>query len=215
LGSPPCYFDVILDNRLRRLGTTDQMEDMEKSSTESIQDYGKYLENTADTFQYTDFVMEPASVQPVTIPEKRALDFLFEWFSWRNFRFNTDFAQLAPPTTREDRIHARQSANLSDWILDWGNDVFFGWQSLGQVVGPPPPTEETRRQRDIVEQTALQQILEVVEDPAASTVRQGGIWSALDGIPERAQSPLARYLSQEDTRSVVSQDNHWRRTIFG
>lgn len=224
-----------------------QMEDVEESSMEkdewkSIQDYGEYLGKTVDTFQYTDFVMEPASVQPVTIPERRRWDSLFEWFSWRTFRFKTEFAQLAPLTTRENRIHAQQSAKLSDWILDWGNDIFFGWQSLGQVVAPPPQTEETRRQREIAEHTALQQILHVIEDPPPATSQQGGIRPALDGTPERAQSSFARYLSQEappgftmtersggiepsrsnsntgseeDTRSVVSQDNHWRRTIFG
>jgi hypothetical protein len=132
---------------------------METDKWESIQYYGNYLEKTAHTLQYTDIHMEPASVQSITIPKKRTLDspFLFEWFSWRNFRFDTEFAQLAPLITREIRLYAPQAAKLSDWILDWGNDVFFGWQGLGQVVGPPPPTEETRRQREIIEHTALVQ----------------------------------------------------------
>ena len=216
----------------------------EKEEWESIQDYGKYLGKTADTFQYTVMEAPLRPTSPINIPQKQRttenLFSLFEWFSWRNFRFNTEFAQLAPLTTRENRIHAQQSAKLTDWILDWGNDVFFGWQSLGQVVGPPPHSEETRRHREMTEQQALHQILEVVVDPT-STPRPAGIRPALEGIPERAQSSFARYLSQEapqsrgphrlggsepsrsssmagsdeDTRSVVSQDNHWRRTIFG
>jgi hypothetical protein len=60
--------------------------------------------------------MELALVQPITIPKKRMLDspFLFEWFSWRNFRFDTEFAQLASLITREIRLYAPQAAKLSD-----------------------------------------------------------------------------------------------------
>jgi hypothetical protein len=215
----------------------------EKEEWESIQEYGKYLGETADTFQYADIT--ESALLPASVPQKqrtreKVLSW-FEWFSWRNFQFQTEFAQFAPLTTHETRIYAQQSTNLIDWILDWGNDGFFGWQSLGQVVGPPPHSEETRRDREITEQQALQQILEVVVDPVSSTPRPWGIRSSLEGIPERPQSSFAQYLSQEapqsrgtpclggsepsrsssrggsdeDTRSIVSQDNHWRRTIFG
>jgi hypothetical protein len=199
---------------------------METDKWESIQYYGNYLEKTAHTLQYTDFHMEPASVQPITIPKKRTLDspFLFEWFSWRNFRFDTEFAQLAPLITREIRLYAPQAAKLSDWILDWGN-VWMAGSGTSRRSSTTYRRNATTKRNNRTHCTSTRDTLQ----------------PELDRTPERAQSSFARYISQEaplefamtecggrepspssdtgggeeDTRSVVSKENHWRRTIFG
>lgn len=161
--------------------------------------------------------------------------------TWEKFRFTTDFSHLAPLTARENRIQAQQSAKLIDWISDSANDGFFrGWDALDQATDAPPSSDEEQQQHQAMEMEALQRILEAGDDPSADAKIQELGWRSAD-----VRGTFAKYLSQEappsssridldprvtsvepswsssmgrsdeDTRSFVSQDNHWRRTIFG
>jgi hypothetical protein len=219
---------------------------------ESIQDYGKFLQETADTFRTESSSIYPATPQGMTpTSRERALRMerimsipSVDGMSWHKFRFNVDFAHLAPLTARENRIHAQQSTKLIDWISDPANDeLFHGWGSLDQVVDPPPASEETQNYREGQEKEALGRIVGEHDGQSADweTFGRGELgWRPAEG---RAETSFAKYLalevpqsssrlgpgvtsrepsrsnslggSDEDTRSVVSQDNHWRRTIFG
>jgi hypothetical protein len=158
----------------------------------------------------------------------------------------SDFALLAPLTSRETRRFARQSARLGNWILDSANDALFsGWQGLGQVVPPAPLPESERFHHEHLEREALEHILDEDEEDQATDQDREAMgelgWRPVARVRgERTQTPFGRFLSQdlppsrppevgvtnpstrdshsgseEDTHSVVSQDNHWRRTIFG
>jgi hypothetical protein len=152
---------------------------------------------------------------------------------------------LAPLTARENRIHAQQSAKLIDWISNSDNDELFrGWSGLDQAIDPLPSPEQTQRQREVTESEALDRILQAGDDESSATqshqelgwrsAEHGGR-SAFEKYLSQEAPPFSasRYLeprvtsvepsrsnsmvggSDDDTRSVVSQDNHWRRTIFG
>jgi hypothetical protein len=230
-----------------------------KEEWKSIQDYGEFLKESTNTFRQSNpFALEspdPRRTIPSTPqtsrPSNESDDISpFDWISWGNFRFTTEFAHLAPLTSRDNRIYATQSSKLINWIRDWGNDALFGsWQGLDQVVDSARQPEETRRYRESMEKAALEHILEV--EPLPDRSNRGAIREELgyrphmDSYSENTRSTFARYLSQDapqpldgpehlvtstgpsrsssyslggtddDTRSIVSQDNHWRRTIFG
>jgi hypothetical protein len=254
------------EERRKNLSTTSSQMETDRNSPgpqdeswESIQDYGNYLRETADTFRSDTFTTSPTiarRTEPAS-PENARLQASdlqaispFDWLSWKNFQFNAEFGSLAPLTARENRIHAQQSAKLIEWIKDSINDALFrGWGSLDQVTDVQPLSEEARRHGESIESEALVRILEGTNDPLSELqnpqVRELGWRPPPDGTRERLQTSFARYLSQEtpqsspqrselgvtsiepsrsssmggsgeeDTHSVVSQDNHWRRTIFG
>jgi hypothetical protein len=165
----------------------------------------------------------------------------FDWLTWRDFRFKEEFRHLAPLTVGENRMHAQQSARLIDWVMDASNHAqFSGWGGLDQLASASPPSEEERQQREIIEREALKEILDGdLQRPAPRTGELG--WK-LDSDGTIGRSVFAEYLSQEypeikggdigvtkvdvseehsmdgsdvDTRTVVSNDNHWRRTMLG
>jgi len=131
---------------------------------------------------------------------------------------------------------------ITDPIND---SMFRGWNGLGQVVYPEPLLEEEQReQEESAETEAVERILgeddeeqqtgeqdssgmEGVRTPSQQTsfaryLSQESPSSPKDSSrqpprvtsiePSRSSSMRS---SDEDTRSIVSQDNHWRRTIFG
>jgi len=252
------------DNR-RRYAQADMNEDTEMSSTdmdegwESIQDYGNFLRKTADTFREEALVPSPP-IQWRTIPgssndlcksrnEKRKTQSPpIDGVSWRHFRLNAEFAHLAPLTSRENRIHAQQSAKLIEWISDpANNEMFREWSGLDQASKLPAVSEEAQRRRNDLEMEALDRILGGIEDQSTDR-RYSEVAELGRGATDSQQTlgSFAKYLtmeapqwsqrrletgvtsvepsrsssmggggSDEDTRSVVSQDNHWRRTIFG
>lgn len=214
---------------------------------DSIQDYGKFLGDTADTFQMDSYMSSPTRKAIPTSPgSDRGLHETQQagWLSWRNIRFGSDFAHLAPLTSRENRTYARQSSKLIDWLSDPGNDwLFYAWNGLDQAIYPQVMPDEAQQRRETVEWEALETILQDSNEQAneTQTLCSGELgWRPAD---PRGQSSFAKYLSQEapqlprprlddhvtrtepswssnmggsrDTRSVVSQDNHWRKTIFG
>jgi hypothetical protein len=220
---------------------------------ESIQDYGKFLQETADTFRTDASTLSPTPPRRAipTSPENgrriqgsNLLPCLDE-MGWQKLRLNSDFAHLAPLTARENRIQAQQSAKLIDWISDSTNDEMFrGWGALDQAVDLPPESEETRLHREGIEREVLQRIVEEPDDESGETQGRGRGELGWRPADSRADTSFAKYLSlempqsssrwlkpgvtsrqpsrsssmggsDEDTRSVVSQDNHWRRTIFG
>jgi len=233
----------------------------EMKGWESIQEYGKYLGETAELFR-TDYTMTPPPAAGATTqhppettdaqgePSTSAFVSPIEQLQGRNPRFAKDFTDLAPLTSRENRVHAQQTINLIEWISDPENDPLFrGWSGLNQIANRPASPEHERERRETAEVEAIEQILEVRdEEIKASTHGKGELgWHSV-GMGERRPSSLAKYLSQdappskrrrldvgvrtttaersrsnsaqtsvseEDTRTVVSQDNHWRRTIFG
>ena len=238
-----------------------ECEKEEMKGWESIQEYGKYLGETAELFRTDQTKTPPPAAGATTQPPPQTTDahrdpststFLspIEQLQGRNSRFAKDFMDLAPLTSRENRIHAQQTINLIEWISDPQNDALFrGWSGLDQIANRPASPERERQQRESLEVEALEQILEVRdEEIKASTHGKGELgWHSV-GMGERRPSSLAKYLSQdappskrrrldvgvrtatiersrsnsaqtsvseEDTRTVVSQDNHWRRTIFG
>jgi hypothetical protein len=248
----------------RRYTQTDMNEDTEMSSMdrdegwESIQDYGNFLRETANTFREEALVPSPP-IAWRTIPDSTK-DFPksrneqhktqnppIDGVSWRHFRLNAEFAHLAPLTSRENRIHAQQSTRLIEWISDpANNELFRGWSGLDQPSKFPAISKEAQLRRDDLEMEALERILGGIEDQSTerrySSVAELG-WGTTDSQP--TVGSFAKYLtieapqwsprrsgtgvtsvepsrsnsmgtgSEEDTRSVVSQDNHWRRTIFG
>lgn len=236
-------------------------EDTEMSSTdkdegwESIQDYGKFLRQTADTFR-EEALMPSLPVPWLSIPasiddpsrsrdeERRKQSLPIEGVQWRQFQLHTEFAHLAPLTSQENRIHAQQSGKLINWISDPANDEMFrGWTGLDQASDPPPASEESQRRRSDLEIDALERILGGTEEHSTprrlAELGRGDAESQTLGsfakyLTMEAPKWVARRLetgvtnsveqsrsssmgggSDEDTRSVVSQDNHWRRTIFG
>jgi len=233
----------------------------ETKGWESIQEYGKYLRETADLFRTNQTKTPPPAVGATTQPppqttegraEPSTSSFIspIEQLQARNSRFAQDFAELAPLTSRENRIRAQQTANLIEWISDPGNDALFrGWSGLDQIANRPASPEQERQRRESMEVEALERILEVRDEAIkASTHGKEELgWHSV-GMEEGRPDSLAKYLSQdappskrrrldvgvrsatsersrsssgqtgvseEDTRTVVSQDNHWRRTIFG
>ena len=246
----------------RRFAKTYMNEDIEMSMDrddgwESIQEYGNFLREAADTFQEE----APVPSSPVrlrsTLPsftdfyqsrnqEQRTQNPPVEGVSWRHFHLNAEFAHLAPLTARENRIHAQQSGKLIDWILDPANDeLFLAWSGLDQAGNPPPASAEAQRRRNHVEMEALARILEGTDEqpsggrfPQTAELGRGAADSQSMGsfakylsmeAPEWSRRGMETRIinagpsrtnsmgggSDEDTRSVVSQDNHWRRTIFG
>ena len=233
---------------------TDEASQIDKEGWESIQDYGNYLRETADTFAMDTIMPSPPSPQRTMpscpedrrrIQESKQISSV-DRFCWSKFRFSTDFAHLAPLTARENRIQAQQSGKLIDWISDTVNDrLFRGWCGLDQVADPPPPPEDVRNQREAMEAEALQRILEESDDQSSNMQFHGTGELGWRSADSRGQNTFAKYLSQEapqsssagrlephvtnidpsrsssmggsdeDSKSVVSQDNHWRRTIFG
>ncbi len=226
----------------------------DKEGWESIQDYGNFLRETADTFQTNTFMPSPPA-PPRTIPSPSEIGGRIQEStqvspidrsSWSKFRFSADFAHLAPLTACQNRIQAQQSGKLIDWISDTVNDrLFRGWGGLDQVVDPPPSPDEAQREREAMEVEALEHILEEPNDQLSNIQFHGSGELAWGSADTRGQNTFANYLSQdapqslsarklnprvtsidpsrsssmggsdEDSRSVVSQDNHWRRTIFG
>lgn len=123
--------------------------------------------------------------------------------------------------------------------------LFPGWAGLDQVVDIQRTSEDAHHRREAAELEALERILEDSDEKSTDIPTVGPPelgWRPIDG--HRTQTSFAKYLSQEapqifppqvharvtstepsrsssmggsddDTRSVVSQDNHWRRTIFG
>ena len=224
----------------------------------NIQDYGQYLGQAASHFPLSPagpVYPPPISVHTIPPPDgptpqtsnSNQLS-AFEWISWRQFEFNTEFSHLAPLNASQDRIYAQQSGNLANWVANPANDqMFSGWQSLNQVVDPPPISEEAQHQQEQQQAYALQQILTVQESDRLHQMSELGCRPESRFHGDQPQGPFAQYLSQqapasssqmqtqesgvtsnieqsrsgssgisdEDTRSVVSQDNHWRRTIFG
>jgi len=251
-------------DKRRRYSRTDMNEDTEMSSTdrdegwESIQDYGNFLRQTADTFREEALLASPP-IRWRTIPgssndlcksrneERKPQGPPIDGVSWPHFRLNAEFAHLAPLTSRENRIQAQQSANLIEWISDpANNELFGGWSGLDQASKLPAVSEEAQLRRNDLELKALDRILGGIEDQ--STQRRYSEVAELGRGATDSQQTLgsfAKYLtieapqwsarrletgvttvepsrsnsmgggSDEDTRSVVSQDNHWRRTIFG
>jgi hypothetical protein len=243
----------------RRIEPEPMDVDMEEGSQtdnegwESIQDYGNFLRETADTFGM-DTSMPPPPEPRRTVPARPEKPRIQEStqispidrLSGPKFRFTADFAHLAPLTARENRIQAQQSGKLIEWLSDTVNDrLFRGWGGLDQVVDAPPSPEEAQNQRQAVEVEALQRILEVPDDQSSNIQFHGTGELGWGSGGARGQNTFAKYLSQEapqsssagrldprltsidpsrsssmlgsdeDCRSVVSQDNHWRRTIFG
>jgi hypothetical protein len=251
-------------DKRRRYTRTDMNEDTEMSSTdrdegwESIQDYGNFLRETADTFREEALLASPP-IRWRTIPgssndlcksqneERKPQGPPIDGVSWRHFSLNAEFAHLAPLTSRENRVQAQQSANLIEWISDpANNELFGGWSGLDQASKLPAVSEEAQLRRNDLEMGALDRILGGIEDQ--STERRYSEVAELGRGATDSQQTLgsfAKYLtieapqwsarrletgvttvepsrsssmgggSDEDTRSVVSQDNHWRRTIFG
>jgi hypothetical protein len=231
----------------------------EMKGWESIQEYGKYLGATAELLTvHTNTLPSDAeaTTQPPlhtgdaeALPSPLSFDSPIEQLRFRSSRFAAEFADLAPLTSRENRIHARQTTNLIEWISDPANDELFpGWCGLDQI-GNRPASPEEHQQKEDREVEALERILEVRdEERRSSTEGKGELgWHSV-GMGEGRPSSLAKYLSQdappskrrrlevvgtrgttersrsnnaqtgvsgEDTPRVVSQDNHWRRTIFG
>jgi hypothetical protein len=231
---------------------------------EKIQEYGKYLGQTAELFR-TDVTSTPpptATHSPQQTMEERrkssTSSFIspIEQLQWKHFRFASDFEELAPLTSRENRIHAQQTTNLIDWISDPANDALFrGWSGVGQLCKLRKSTEEERQRREDQEVEALERILEVRDEGKKLSRNQskGELgWHSVGMGTEGRPSSLAKYLSQdappskrrrlegsvsrkasttseapsrsnstqtggsdEDARSIVAEDNHWRRTIFG
>jgi hypothetical protein len=123
--------------------------------------------------------------------------------------------------------------------------LFRGWGGLDQVVDLPPSPEEAHKRREAIEVQALQRILEEPDDQSSNIQFHGTEELGWRSADARGQNRFAKYLSQEapqsssarrldprvttidpsrsssmgwsdgDSRNVVSQDNHWRRTIFG
>jgi hypothetical protein len=184
----------------------------------------------------------PSSTENVRgIPESSEVS-LIDRQSWQKFRFGSDFAHLAPLTAHENRIQAQQSAKLIDWMSDSVNDgLFRGWGGLDQAIDPAPLSAEEQQQREATEREALQRILEASDDKSDDVQFKELGWRSAES---RGNNTFAKYLAQEapplsprylgprvtsvepsrsnsmggsdeDTRRVVSQDNHWRRTIFG
>jgi len=228
---------------------------------QNIQEYGQFLGEAANHFPFSPngpSYPPPISFHTVpppdnTTPQTSISSYIspFDWISWRQFQFNTEFSHLAPLDPSQDRTYAQQSANLSNWVANPANDAMFtGWQGLSQVADHQSISDETQRQREEEQQHALQQML-VVEGQqhtgshSSATIGDGG-WRPdpyFRGDP--TQSPFAQYLTQEapvlssqltemngnndvqpsgnknpeiseqDTQGIVSQDNHWRRTILG
>jgi hypothetical protein len=163
----------------------------------------------------------------------------FDFLTWRNFHFYEVFSHLAPLTVGENQLHARQSGKLIDWISDLSNDSMFGgWSGLSQAVSPSPRLEDARRRQDYLEQTVLRQILDdghtaprragelgwkINEEPGGRKVfadfllqeHPGRQEPASDGANVDTSKASSVDGSENDTPSVVSHDNHWRRTIFG
>lgn len=231
---------------------------------ENIQEYGKYLGQTAELFRTDVTSTSPPTAthsrQPTTEERRKSSTSSFvspiEQLQWKHFRFASDFDELAPLTSRENRIHAQQTTALINWISDPANDVLFrGWSGIGELCNLRKSTEEERDRREEQEVEALERILEVRDEGKKATRNQSkgelgwhSVGMGTDGRP----SSLAKYLSQdappskrrrldgsvsrkpsttseepsrsnstqtgasdEDTRSIVAEDNHWRRTIFG
>jgi hypothetical protein len=131
---------------------------------------------------------------------------------------------------------------IRDWGND---ALFGTWQGLDQVVDSPPQSDETRLYRESVEKAALEHILDVAPSLDRQSRQAIGELGWRPSNSENLQGAFARFISQDapqpshgpelrvtsaepsrsssfsiggsedDTRSVVSQDNHWRRTIFG
>jgi len=213
----------------------------------SIQDYGNFLRDTADTVQMATLMSPLTEPSPDKSPEysKRVPQTNhispFDWLTWRDFRFQEEFRHLAPLTVNENRMHAQQSARLMDWIADASNRALFsGWGGLDQVASASPPSEEERERKNTIERAALKEILE--GDPQRPTPRTGKLGSELNADGNIGRSVFEEYLSQEypeikptdigmtkivetpkcsidgsdvDTPTVVSNDNHWRRTVLG
>jgi hypothetical protein len=243
------------ENR-RRFGTGRQEmnEDTEMSGMErdegweSIQDYGNFLRESADSFRVDSLYPSPPvrrnNTPPASISPRKAEtqeNLSIEGVSWQHFRLRSEFAHLAPLTARENRIQAKQTGKLIDWISDPENDHLFRWDGLAQVSNLQSESEEALRRREMLEIQALEKILEDTDDQSTNMTR--GITAELGRGATQGET-FAKYLatetpqwstsrfetgvtsiepsrsssmggSDEDTRSVVSQDNHWRRTIFG
>jgi len=131
---------------------------------------------------------------------------------------------------------------ISDTVND---RLFRGWGGLDQVVDPSPSPDEAHKEREAMEVEALEHILEEHSDQLSSIQVHGTRELGWRSAERRGQNTFAKYLSLEaprslsvgelkprvtsidpsrsssiggsddDSRSVVSQDNHWRRTIFG
>jgi hypothetical protein len=215
-----------------------------------IREYGEYLRDTADSVKLDtllstadDTTRSPRHTLPEDsqhVPQSNHIS-PFDWLTWRNFQFYSELGHLAPLTVGENRVHAKQSARLIDWIGDVSNHgMFVGWEGLDQVVSPPSISKDAKRRRHCIEKEALDSILRD-EEP---TVDQQSPQRWADELGGRSFSEnsggrnvFAQYLSQEyphsppgtrgsaesrvsmwsedDTHSVVSHDNHWRRTILG
>lgn len=237
---------------------------MDREDWDEIQEYGQFLRETVNAAIPDVFVSaeERRKASPSASTERthrtREEKYItpFDSLSWRNLHFHSELKHLAPLTSQENRIHAKQSSKLSNWITDPINDSMFrGWNGLGQVVYPGPQSEEEQRQQASAQLEAIRGILEEeneseVEEPPP-TGEPALPLNPDEGIPtpnttSAGQTSFARYLSQEapssskdtllpppgvtslqtsrsssmrssdeDTKSIVSQDNHWRRTILG
>jgi len=237
---------------------------MDREGWNEIQEYGEFLRETVNTAAPNVFVSQSAehrrassSVSTGTTHRTREEKYItpFDALSWRNFHFHSEFKHLAPLTSQENRIHAKQSSKLSDWITDPINDSMFrGWNGLGQVVYPGPLSEVEQREQESAEVEAVGRILgeeneeaeqrqqtgepaltlnpdEVVRTPNTASLRQTSFARYLSQeIPSSSKDTLLQLpgvtssqpsrsssmrSSDEDTKSIVSQDNHWRRTILG
>src|SRR5271170_5664608 len=165
-------------DKRRRYSRTDMNEDTEMSSTErdegweSIQDYGNFLRETADTFR-EEALMPSPPITWRTIPdssndvyksrnngERKPQTLPIDGVSWRHFRLDAEFAHLAPLTSRENRIHAQQSGRLIEWISDpANNEMFRGWSGIDQPSKFSVVSEETQLRRNDLEMEALERIL--------------------------------------------------------
>lgn len=173
-----------------------------------LQDYGAVLAETVKYFG-SQAPEEQRHIQTSPSASSTILDELDEssslnWLSWKNFCFNTAFAHLAPRTSQELRIYAKQAAKLIDWIRDSRNDsVFRAWQGLDQVVDSPQ-SESARIDRESSEKAALEYILNL-ESPdlwcPGTTGEESGRRPESARLSEYRQGAFALYISQEALRT--------------
>ena len=224
----------------------DKMERAADDGWESVQDYGNFLREAADTFRTTEMFSSTPPPPSPPLPSSQTISTSetpdtspYDWQSWKTFNFTDEFARLAPLSPQESQLQGHQSAKLIDWIKHSINDALFrNWRSLDQIISTPSNSEDARQER---EPAASKPILHTPNDddllpdlivreeasnqtPLSRELVQASLavasTSQLAGREEdRAQSaqiePRESSGGAEDTRSVVSQDNHWRRTIFG
>jgi len=125
------------------------------------------------------------------------------------------------------------------------DEIFRGWTGLDQPSNPPPASEEAQHRRNVIEMEAIERILSEADDQSTQRRYSETAELGRGAAESHTSGSFAKYLtieapqwvarrsetgvtsveqsrsssmgggSDEDTRSVVSQDNHWRRTIFG